>query len=1312
MPASAPTPILAPGKPLALLTYLALSPGRSASREFLLDLLWADMDGDRGRHALRQTLWQLRQLLGESAFEGREEIHLALPVQTDRDAFLAAVEAGELETAVALYTGHFLPGFAAPGGVEFEQWADRERDRLRGLFIRAADTLARRQLGRGKPRDAVALARRIREAEPLAEGGWRLLLESLHAAQDRVQELVEADALEALLRLEGRDPEPATTTALRRARQKADPGADGTLPTIMAELVGREREFSTLTQAWGQARHGSVHVLLASAAGLGKTRLLQDFHARLKTLGARTVFVRANPGERDLPFALAADLAGALGELPGAAAVAPATAATLIALNPALSAHFGSVVTPVHGTDQVLQRTIAIAELISAVAYEAPIAILVDDLHWADPSSLRVLHAVRARLVDSRVLMVTTTRPHRDQVRETGDTTVLHLSPLTLAEVGALVGSIARTPIGPEGEFLITTLWRASGGSPLHVLEALQQVLDAGYLALTDTAWQIVDLNRLVDAVSRGESIAGRLRSLDRPASYLLTLLATAGAPCSTELLMHAAARESSGLTEALNRLERRGFITQVRGEWEPAHDEIAEAALEVAEPATRHAAAKAIAEALTAMGRCDELTLRRAIQLLVEANADDRIGPILLEQRPGAWKGQAREAQRAALAELTGLESHHSRLRPILEALPRRSRWWTAAFPAAVLALLALAALALSRPGAGSPDPVLLLVVENAQGRTGLRQAVIGPSQWSRDLPIATTPIRGAIPDTVQVRTFGQVRREGNGWELLHGPSVDNLRTHEVARTTKTGTTSLTDSPRDDLNPHASPDGRWIVFATSRWSPIGDDYMDIALMDRDGNRLRQLTRAEGSNDSPSWDPSGTRLAFVRKYRELRPAEVCTMTVEGRNTTCFQVPLGEPRSIVGWMNLTTLVVHIETPSTQFMTRLNLLTGESSRLWPGRSAMASLSPGGQWVACQCQAADGKPESWVVFPTSDPTETRTLDLPAGSVVRLAGWSIPADRRRALDTLTFVGLPDTIPSDASYRPLLEGRSAAGTPIQIPSEVIRWSTPDTTIAHVDATTGQISPRREGTITLHVSAGGWRSTSAPLKIRGVSYTVALEEDWQRIDSTRWQGYGEPRPYLNRGPGARRGMVPGGDGSFPSGAYLREDLPSISGVGLEAMVSTPVDRTIWQALHLALVHPSPSARGELSRWDHRSGAPPPGILDNQFACNVSYPAGEGLLAIGLVGFGGAGAAGKHPAPADLRSGRWWTVRMQVFPDGSCGVALDGKPVWRSPPSQARADSWRVWIGGSSRGTEPMVGRLVAWTGIRPDVNWSALDSLP
>lgn len=117
-------PILPPGKPLALVTYLALAPRRTASRAMLVDLLWANADPDRARQTLRQTLSQLRALLGDGCLTGHgHDLTLAGDVATDRDAFLDAVRASDLERCVALYAGHFLADFAVPGGGGFERWA-------------------------------------------------------------------------------------------------------------------------------------------------------------------------------------------------------------------------------------------------------------------------------------------------------------------------------------------------------------------------------------------------------------------------------------------------------------------------------------------------------------------------------------------------------------------------------------------------------------------------------------------------------------------------------------------------------------------------------------------------------------------------------------------------------------------------------------------------------------------------------------------------------------------------------------------------------------------------------------------------------------------------------------------------------------------------------------------------------------------------------------------------------------------------------------------------------------------------------------
>ena len=261
--AGAPTPVFGPSKPLALLAYLACAPGRTARREHLADLLWADLEPDGAHHAFRQTLWYIRQRIGTDGLASDAvQVSLTADVEIDRDRFDAAVARQDHEQAVTLYTGDFLPGFAAPGGAEFEQWADLERGRLRRAFLRAAGSLVQLRLDASRFREAVTLARRVHDTDPHAEPGWRLLIEALLSSGDRLGAALEADRLRQWLAAEGREPEPATRGLLRQASDgaTADP-ADAPVstgaPAIVAKLVGREREFAAILDAWSAARSAS-----------------------------------------------------------------------------------------------------------------------------------------------------------------------------------------------------------------------------------------------------------------------------------------------------------------------------------------------------------------------------------------------------------------------------------------------------------------------------------------------------------------------------------------------------------------------------------------------------------------------------------------------------------------------------------------------------------------------------------------------------------------------------------------------------------------------------------------------------------------------------------------------------------------------------------------------------------------------------------------------------------------------------------------------------------------------------------------------
>ena len=386
--------LLGAGKPLALLVYLSITPGRRTSREFLLELLWADFDPERARRVLRQTLFQLRRLLGEGALSGNEELELFLPIESDRRQFLAALEQGDLDTAHSRYRGPFLPSFGVPGGAAFERWADLERDRLKAAFLHSAELLVRRLINRASLREAIRVARSTRDRVPESEAAWRLVLEAAVAARDFVAASVEAQALEQWAAAEDIALEQMTHALITRARGLTPgPDAQPEEAGLVAELTGRAREFAAVTGAWSACKGGSArHLHLSAPAGLGKSRLLREAVARLAAEGAPVVRVQGMAGDRDVPFAFAADLAAALSSLPGASGVAPASAAALVALNPALSARYPTAGGDSSQGEELLRRRIhALSDLVHAVADEQPFALAIDDLHWIDRSSFRDL---------------------------------------------------------------------------------------------------------------------------------------------------------------------------------------------------------------------------------------------------------------------------------------------------------------------------------------------------------------------------------------------------------------------------------------------------------------------------------------------------------------------------------------------------------------------------------------------------------------------------------------------------------------------------------------------------------------------------------------------------------------------------------------------------------------------------------------------------------------------------------------------------------------------------------------------------------
>ena len=182
--------LLAQPKRLALLAYLAIAGGTGYHRrDTLAAMFWPDLDQFAARRALRNTLYHLREAIGDGALitKGDEALTIDPSVLTcDVTRLSAAVAEGRFEEAVDLYRGELLAGVHfANEGEAFEEWLTRERARVVEQVLRAVRALVDRDEKAGDVSAAAYWAQRACALAPDDEGFLRRAMSLHDAAGDR-----------------------------------------------------------------------------------------------------------------------------------------------------------------------------------------------------------------------------------------------------------------------------------------------------------------------------------------------------------------------------------------------------------------------------------------------------------------------------------------------------------------------------------------------------------------------------------------------------------------------------------------------------------------------------------------------------------------------------------------------------------------------------------------------------------------------------------------------------------------------------------------------------------------------------------------------------------------------------------------------------------------------------------------------------------------------------------------------------------------------------------------------------------------------
>ncbi len=469
--------------------------------------------------ALRKIVARLRATVGSDAIVTTATgYRLDVPV----DALLACAELEQADADPDAIRAA-LDRWVGPALDEFrnEAWAAGEATRLAEIRATAVEDLAAALIELGRSNDAISMLEAHIASNEFRDRPRGLLMRSLAATGRPTESLRSFQAYRSFL---GERAGTEPSEELRRIEQRIATGWDGVesgegkdpehpagargaaLPaslTTATVIVGRRRELTALVDAATHAAHAGPRVVLVSGeSGIGKTSLVA---ALAESCAARpdwsvfyarcTEFVRA-PFQ---PFgALLGDVVDALPD-EAIAAHAARCGGDLARIVPQLASRVphpeASVDDP--GTARHLLFHAA-ADIARRVAAEGPVALLVDDLHWAESSGLELLCQLVVELAGLPVLVVGAYRDTGDARGEHLRATVANLvregaSPLVLQgfdtdELGDLVRELVAGAADHDVDEVVELLEAETAGNPLFAEHLLRFWSESDRLGVDDTA--------------------------------------------------------------------------------------------------------------------------------------------------------------------------------------------------------------------------------------------------------------------------------------------------------------------------------------------------------------------------------------------------------------------------------------------------------------------------------------------------------------------------------------------------------------------------------------------------------------------------------------------------------------------------------------------------------------------------------------------------------------------------------------------------------------------------------------------------------
>ena len=335
-------------------------------------------------------------------------------------------------------------------------------------------------------------------------------------------------------------------------------------------FVGRRIEIARLTEMLANGLNGVGTVgVITGEAGAGKSALLDVVVERASEVEMRTVVARCEHLEIERPYGPVRDALG----VTEASLVGPAPTSRT-PLEVGAVAAYGFFV-----GEQLLEQ-------LEALTASGPTLLVVEDLHWADPATVQLVHLLAERVRDLPLVVLGSARtplPGSDTQRLVDIAAVEHLAlpPLETDAIAEIVVHQTRCRPGPRLQAVLDT----AGGNPLLVLGLLDALTAGAHLDETDG---FVDVIGPIPELRPGASVAVRVSELDRPTLRIIQAAAILGMTIDPPAVADLIGRRASELLEPLDAACIAGILTKGAVDYVFRHDLHRQAVLDTMPEAMR----------------------------------------------------------------------------------------------------------------------------------------------------------------------------------------------------------------------------------------------------------------------------------------------------------------------------------------------------------------------------------------------------------------------------------------------------------------------------------------------------------------------------------------------------------------------------------------------------------------------------------------------------------------------------------------------------------------------------------------------------